>query len=116
MTKLADGTMELPISNSEKFRRMGKVSIAEVAGRAGGGGNELITGADMRFGLIGKTKINQMEVPLGIIPGGDGTVNLPNLIGRGEFTNNLLLVISRSFLSEFACDCRACDGGHPRRR
>src|SRR5205823_1653710 len=39
---------------------------------------------DMRFGALGKTKINQMEVPLGILPGGTGTQRLPRLMGRGR--------------------------------
>ena len=38
----------------------------------------------MRFGVIGKAKINQMEVPLGILPGGTGTQKLPRLIGRNR--------------------------------
>jgi enoyl-CoA hydratase/carnithine racemase len=68
----------------ERFRTMSKVSIVEIAGRAGGGGNELAASCDMRFGLYGKTKINQMEVPLGILPGGTGTQRLPLLIGRSR--------------------------------
>ena len=39
---------------------------------------------DMRFGAIGKTTINQMEVPLGILPGGTGTQRLPRLVGRNR--------------------------------
>jgi enoyl-CoA hydratase/carnithine racemase len=39
---------------------------------------------DMRFGVRGKTRFNQMEVPLGILPGGSGTQMLPRLIGRGR--------------------------------
>jgi enoyl-CoA hydratase/carnithine racemase len=39
---------------------------------------------DMRFGVLGKTIINQMEVPLGILPGGTGTQRMPRLIGRNR--------------------------------
>ena len=77
-------------SSAEKLRRSSKVSIAEIAGRAGGGGNEFCSGCDMRFGLAGKTKFNQMEVPLGILPGGNGTVNLPKLIGRNRALEMIL--------------------------
>ena len=77
-------------SSAEKLRRSAKVSIAEIAGRAGGGGNEFCSGCDMRFGLAGKTKFNQMEVPLGILPGGNGTVNLPKLIGRNRALEMIL--------------------------
>ena len=68
----------------ERFRTMDKVTIAQIEGRVGGGGSELSASCDMRFGVRGKTKINQMEVPLGILPGGTGTQRLPRLVGRGR--------------------------------
>jgi enoyl-CoA hydratase/carnithine racemase len=66
----------------ERFRTMDKVTIAQIEGRVGGGGSELSMSFDMRFGVKGKTIINQMEVPLGILPGGTGTQRMPRLIGR----------------------------------
>lgn len=68
----------------ERVRTMPKATIVKMAGRAGGGGNELAASCDMRFGLRGKTIINQMEVALGILPGGTGTQRLPRLVGRGR--------------------------------
>ncbi|MEM8766469.1 MAG: enoyl-CoA hydratase-related protein [Pseudomonadota bacterium] len=68
----------------ERFRTMNKVTIAQIEGRVGGGGSELAASFDMRFGVQGKTKINQMEVPIGILPGGSGTQRLPRLVGRGR--------------------------------
>ena len=68
----------------ERFRTMNKVIIAQIEGRVGGGGSELSAAFDMRFGVRGKTRINQMEVPLGIMPGGTGTQRLPRLLGRGR--------------------------------
>lgn len=68
----------------ERVRTMPKATIVKMAGRAGGGGNEFCSSCDMRFGIRGVTRINQMEVPLGILPGGTGTQNLPRLIGRGR--------------------------------
>ncbi|MCB1644374.1 MAG: enoyl-CoA hydratase/isomerase family protein [Pseudomonadales bacterium] len=68
----------------ERVRTMNKATVAKIAGRVGGGGNEFASAFDMRFGLRGKTMINQMEVPLGILPGGGGTQHLPRLIGRGR--------------------------------
>lgn len=68
----------------ERYRTMPKVTIAKIAGRVGGGGAELSASCDMRFGAIGQTVINQMEVPLGILPGGSGTQRLPRLLGRGR--------------------------------
>ena len=68
----------------ERFRTMDKITIAQIEGRVGGGGSELTCGFDMRFGVRGKTKVNQMEVPLGILPGGTGTQRLPRLVGRAR--------------------------------
>lgn len=68
----------------ERFRTMPKVTIAQIEGRVGGGGSELSASFDLRYGVRGKTRINQMEVPLGILPGGTGTQRLPRLIGRGR--------------------------------
>jgi enoyl-CoA hydratase/carnithine racemase len=68
----------------ERFRLMDKVTIAQIEGRVGGGGSELAMSCDMRFGVYGKTIVNQMEVPLGILPGGTGTQRMPRLIGRNR--------------------------------
>jgi enoyl-CoA hydratase/carnithine racemase len=68
----------------ERFRTMGKATIAEIAGRVGGGGAELAASCDMRFGALGRMVLNQMEVPLGILPGGTGTQRIPRLVGRGR--------------------------------
>lgn len=68
----------------ERLRTMPKATIAKIAGRVGGGGSELASSCDMRFGALGLTRINQMEVGLGILPGGTGTQRLPRLLGRGR--------------------------------
>lgn len=68
----------------ETLRTMPKATIAKIAGRVGGGGSELAASCDMRFGALGKTVVNQMEVALGILPGGSGTQRLPRLVGRGR--------------------------------
>lgn len=68
---------------TERYRTMPKVTICEVAGRVGGGGGELAASCDVRFGAVGRTVLCQMEVPLGILPGGSGTQRLPRLVGRG---------------------------------
>ncbi|MEM7190053.1 MAG: enoyl-CoA hydratase/isomerase family protein [Pseudomonadota bacterium] len=68
----------------ERFRLMPKVTIAQIEGRIGGGGSEMAASMDMRFGVRGVTFVNQMEVALGILPGGTGTQRLPRLMGRGR--------------------------------
>ena len=74
----------------ERYRTMEKPTIAQIEGRVGGGGCELIQGFDMRFGTIGKARFNQMEVPLGILPGGGGTQRLPRLVGRARALEMIL--------------------------
>jgi len=68
----------------ETYRTMNKVTLAQIEGRVGGGGSELVSAFDMRFGVLGRTRINQMEVPIGILPGGGGTQRLPRMVGRGR--------------------------------
>jgi enoyl-CoA hydratase/carnithine racemase len=68
----------------ETLRTMPKATIAMIDGRVGGGGAEISAAMDMRFGSLERCVINQMEVPLGILPGGGGTQRLPLLIGRGR--------------------------------
>jgi enoyl-CoA hydratase/carnithine racemase len=82
---LADGD-ELGVFHAmcERYRTMPVISIAEIAGRVGGGGAELCASFDMRFGAQHTMVLNQMEVPLGILPGGTGTQRIPWLVGRGR--------------------------------
>ena len=68
----------------ERFRSMPKVTIGKIAGRARGGGSELLLALDMRFAAIGKAVLSQPEVAVGIIPGGGGCARLPRLVGRGR--------------------------------
>jgi enoyl-CoA hydratase/carnithine racemase len=68
----------------ERFRTMDKVTIAQIEGRVGGGGSEIVSSFDMRFGVRGRAIISQMETPLGILPGGSGTQRLPRLVGRAR--------------------------------
>ncbi|MEM9465408.1 MAG: enoyl-CoA hydratase/isomerase family protein [Actinomycetota bacterium] len=66
----------------ERLRTMPKATICKIAGRVGGGGSEIAMGCDMRFAASGRAVMNQMEVPIGIIPGAGGTQRLPGLVGR----------------------------------
>ncbi len=68
----------------ERFRTMPKATIGKIEGIARGGGSELLLSLDMRFGALGKARLAQPEVTVGIIPGGSGTQRLPRLMGRGR--------------------------------
>lgn len=79
-----EATLSVFHTMCERLQQMPVVSIAQIEGRVGGGGSELAANMDMRFGVFGKTVVNQMEVPIGILPGGSGTQRLPHLLGRGR--------------------------------
>jgi enoyl-CoA hydratase/carnithine racemase len=68
----------------ERFRNMPKVTIAQVEGRARGGGSEIALAADMCFAAAGKAIFGHPEVAIGLVPGGGGTQRLPRLIGRSR--------------------------------
>ena len=68
----------------DRFRTMPQATIGVVEGIARGGGSELLLSLDMRFAALGKARLGQPEVALGIIPGGSGTQRLPRLVGRAR--------------------------------
>ena len=68
----------------ERLRTMDKITIAQVEGRAGGGGATLVMACDMRFGAIGKAIFNNMALPLGTVPGGGASQYMPRLVGRSR--------------------------------
>jgi enoyl-CoA hydratase/carnithine racemase len=77
---------ELPLFTAmvDRFRTMPKATMAVIEGRCRGGGSELVLGMDLRFAALGRARLAQPEVTVGIIPGGGGTQRLPRLIGRGR--------------------------------
>lgn len=68
----------------ERWRTLPQVTIAQLEGRARGGGSEFTLSLDLRFGAIGRAILCQPEVAVGILPGGGGTQRLPRLMGRGR--------------------------------
>jgi enoyl-CoA hydratase/carnithine racemase len=74
----------------ERLRLLDKVTICKIAGRVGGGGSEIAMACDMRFAALDAAIMNQMEVPIGIIPGGGGTQRLPGLIGYNRSAELIL--------------------------
>jgi enoyl-CoA hydratase/carnithine racemase len=74
----------------ERFRTLSCVTIAMIEGRARGGGSEFALSLDLRFAAIGRARLSQPEVALGIIPGGGGTQRLPRLMGRARALEAIL--------------------------
>jgi enoyl-CoA hydratase/carnithine racemase len=68
----------------ERWRTLPQVTIAQIEGRARGGGSEFVLSLDLRFAARGRAVLSQPEVSVGIIPGGGGTQRLPRLVGRGR--------------------------------
>jgi enoyl-CoA hydratase/carnithine racemase len=68
----------------EQWRTLPQVTIAQLEGRARGGGSEFALSLDLRFAAAGRAVLGQPEVAVGIIPGGSGTQRLPRLMGRGR--------------------------------
>jgi enoyl-CoA hydratase/carnithine racemase len=68
----------------ERWRTLPQVTIAQLEGRARGGGSEFALSLDLRFGAIGRAILGQPEVAVGILPGGSGSQRLPRLMGRGR--------------------------------
>ena len=68
----------------ERWRTLPQVTIAQLEGRARGGGSEFALSLDLRFGAAGRAILGQPEVAVGILPGGGGTQRLPRLVGRAR--------------------------------
>ena len=67
------------------IERMNKITIAAISGSVNGGGAEMAACFDFRFMINDQDfTIGQLEVLLGIVPGGGGTQRWPRLIGRAK--------------------------------
>ncbi|HEY0209057.1 enoyl-CoA hydratase/isomerase family protein [Acerihabitans sp.] len=80
-------------SFSTFLRRMSllpQVTIAAIAGRARGAGSEFSLACDMRFAARDHAILGQMEVGIGMIPGGGAVQHLVRLMGRGRALEALI--------------------------
>ena len=68
----------------ERLRSLPVATIGMVAGRARGGGSELLLALDMTFAAKDSAVFSQPEVAFGIIPGGGGSARLPYAVGRNR--------------------------------
>jgi enoyl-CoA hydratase/carnithine racemase len=68
----------------DQMRTLPMATIAKIEGRCRGGGSELALACDMRFAAIGRARLAQPELGIGITPGGGALTRLPRLIGRAR--------------------------------
>jgi len=74
-----------------RLSRAPVVSIASIRGRAGGAGSEFVLACDLRFAASENTDLGQVEVGLGVVPGGGSMARLARLVGRGRALEILLV-------------------------
>jgi enoyl-CoA hydratase/carnithine racemase len=66
------------------------ISIADIRGRARGGGDEFALACDLRYASRERAIFGQPEVGTGILPGGGATERLPRLTGRDRALEAIL--------------------------
>lgn len=71
-------------SIGELIRHLPQVTIVELAGKARGGGAEVVAAADISFAALETAGIGQIESLMGIVPGGGGTQYLRQRVGRNR--------------------------------
>jgi enoyl-CoA hydratase/carnithine racemase len=70
------------------------VTIAKVAGRVRGAGNEFILACDMCSASHERAVFGQMEAGLGLLPGAGGVQHLTRLVGRQRAMEVVLTVMT----------------------
>ncbi|HUQ56053.1 enoyl-CoA hydratase/isomerase family protein [Lentzea sp.] len=68
----------------ELIRHQPQVTIVKLAGKARGGGAELVAAADMAFAAEETAGLGQIEALMGITPGGGATQYLRDRVGRNR--------------------------------
>ncbi len=67
-----------------RLARAPLISIAAIRGRTRGVGSEFALACDLRFASLEKAVLGQVEVGVGVIPGGGAIERLPLLTGRAR--------------------------------
>lgn len=68
----------------DRLSKLPVVTVAAIRGRARGVGSEFALACDIRFGSLEKAILAQIEVGVGLFPGGGALERLPQLVGRGR--------------------------------
>lgn len=74
----------------QRWAELKPATIAQLEGRARGGGSEFALALDMRFAALGRAWLAQPEIALEALPGGGGGQRLVRLMGRGRALEALL--------------------------
>jgi enoyl-CoA hydratase/carnithine racemase len=80
---MVSGKLGIPqfVDISHRLHHSNVISIALIRGRVRGIGSEFIQACDMRFASKEKAVFGQLEVAMGLMPGGGGAEYLPLLVG-----------------------------------
>ena len=73
----------------ELLEELPQPTLAAIDGLASGGGHELALACTLRVASA-QARLQQPEVPIGIVPGGGGSVRLPRLVGPGVAADAIL--------------------------
>ena len=92
-TALGNGPTGMPawLDLLVRLSRAPVVSIASIRGRARGAGSEFVLACDLRFASRENTLLGQVEVGMGLVPGGVAMARLARLVGRGQALEILLV-------------------------
>ncbi|MDV9169007.1 enoyl-CoA hydratase/isomerase family protein [Streptomyces sp. W16] len=80
------GPTGLPIflDTTVRLGALPAISIAQIAGRARGGGNELALSCDLRYAALESAVFGQPEIGSALVPAGGGLERLVSLVGRSR--------------------------------
>jgi enoyl-CoA hydratase len=87
--KIHSAEFEAYLDASHRLDEIPQPTIAAIDGLASGGGSEIALACTMRAGSP-RARLQQPELPAGIIPGGGAMVRLPRLVGPGVAAEAIL--------------------------
>ncbi|MEV0406647.1 enoyl-CoA hydratase/isomerase family protein [Actinoallomurus sp. NPDC050550] len=76
--------LPLFLDTTVRLSALPAISIAQIQGRARGGGNELALACDLRYAARETAVLGQPEIGSALVPGGGGLERLVPLIGRSR--------------------------------
>lgn len=104
ITELTNWTPHEVVTRTDGLKKLEELPIPTVAaieGNCMGGGLEIACACDFRL-AADTARLGQLEVNLGLIPGGGGTQRLPRIVGLAKAKE--LVMLGKQFTAEEAAD------------